>query len=79
MATARCDGIILTDLLGVPSCDDGLGTKLTWVSVEPFSIDDIDSTVAGEHFAIGFVIYGTAWAIGKSVGIILETIRGKSK
>lgn len=75
MATARCDGVITTDAGGVPACEDTGGAPLAWVAVEPFSIEDIDSDVAGELFAIGFIIYGTAYAIGKGVGLLLKTIR----
>ena len=70
MATARCDGVIQTDVNGVAYCEDLVGAPLAWVQVEPFSLDHIDSATAGEYFAVGFVIYGTAWAIGKSVGVI---------
>lgn len=75
MATARCEGTIVTDVSGYPSCQDQGGAPLAWVQVEPFSLDDIDPVVAGEHFAVGFVIYGTAWAIGKSVAMLLDAIR----
>lgn len=75
MATARCDGVVTTDANGVPACEDGGGAPLAWVQVEPFSVEDIDSTIAGEHFAVGFVLYATAWVIGKAVGVILNAIR----
>ena len=75
MPTARCDGVIVTDVNGVPSCEDLGGAPLAWVEVQPFAIADIDSTVAGEHFAVGFVLYGTAWAIGKGVGMVLDAVR----
>ncbi len=76
MATARCDGVIVTDVNGVPACEDQGGAPLAWVEVEPFDPTDIDATTAGEHFALGFVLYATAWVIGKAVGIILGIIRG---
>lgn len=75
MATARCDGVIVTDVNGVPACEDQVGAPLAWVAVEPFSIDQLDSVVLGEHFAVGFIIYGTAWAIGKGVAMVLNAVR----
>lgn len=75
MPTARCDGVIVTDVAGVPACEDLVGAPLAWVQVEPFSLEDIDSTTAGELFALGFVLYATAWLIGKSVAVILSMIR----
>jgi len=49
-------------------CGTGTGgSENVWESVDP--------VVAGQLFAVGFIIYGTAWAIGKSVGIILDVIR----
>ena len=76
MATAQCDGVIVTDASGYPICQDLLGAPLSWVEVQPFSLDLIDSTMAGEHFALGFTLYATAWVIGKAVGMILEAIKG---
>ena len=75
MASARCDGTIVSDAGGYAICQDQSGAPLAWVQEEPFSLDDIDPVIAGEHFAVGFVIYGTAWAIGKAVGMLIDTIR----
>lgn len=75
MATARCDGTIVTDVSGIPYCEDMSSAPLAWVAVEPFSIESLDSEVLGGHFAVGFVIYATAWSIGKGAGMILEVIR----
>ncbi|MEM8684364.1 MAG: hypothetical protein AAGF72_13085 [Pseudomonadota bacterium] len=75
MPTARCDGVIVTDVNGVPSCEDLQGAPLAWVQVEPFSLDQIDPEVAGEHFALGFVLYGTAWAIGKGAAMVVNAIK----
>jgi len=75
MPTARCDGVIVTDVDGVPACEDLVGAPLAWVAVEPFSIEDLDSEVLGGHFAVGFVIYATAWSIGKAAGLVLEVIK----
>ena len=75
MGTARCDGVIVTDVNGVPACEDQAGAPLAWVAVEPFSLDDIDSTTAGEHFAVGFVLYATAWTIGKGVAVVVNAIK----
>jgi hypothetical protein len=73
--TARCDGVITTDASGVPSCLDLASAPLAWVAVEPFSVESIESEVAGELFAMGFVLYGTAWAIGKGAAMLVNAIR----
>jgi hypothetical protein len=75
MATASCSGVILTDASGYPICEDGAGTPVTWQEQGAFDPADIDLTQAGEIFAIGFIMYGTAFAIGKAVGLILEQIK----
>lgn len=75
MAVARCEGTIVSDVNGVPACEDGAGAPLAWVSVEPFDVADVDATIAGEHFAVGFVIYGTAWAIGKGAAMVVNAIK----
>lgn len=75
MPTARCDGVIVTDTAGIPYCEDVSSAPLAWVAVEPFNIDQLDSEILGGHFVVGFVIYGIAWSIGKSVGMILEVIK----
>lgn len=77
MATARCDGVVVTDTAGIPYCEDLVGAPLAWVAVEPFSIEDLDSEVLGSHFAVGFVIYATAWSIGKAAGLVLQSVSGK--
>lgn len=75
MAYAECDGVIVTDGAGVASCQDGLGAPLTWVAVEPFTIDQIEPETAGGFFAAGFVMYGTVWLLGRAVKVILDVVR----
>lgn len=75
MATARCDGVIVTDVDGYPACQDLATAPLAWVSVEPFSIDEIDGEVAAGYFAVGFVMYATGRLIGLAVRTVLEVIR----
>lgn len=44
--------------------------------VEDFAIEDVDPALASSAFAAGFVLVGTAWAIGISVRVILRAIKG---
>lgn len=75
MAVARCDGTIVTDTVGIPYCEDLASAPLAWVAVEPFSLEELDQETLGAHFAVGFVIYATAWSIGKAAALILEVIK----
>ena len=39
-----------------------------------FDFSTVDLDTAGDHFALGFILYATAWVIGKGVGVILSLI-----
>lgn len=64
MATARCDGQIVTDIDGYAICQDMGGNPLAWVAVEPFSIEQIDQAEAAAHFTAGFAIFFMFWGLG---------------
>jgi hypothetical protein len=68
MATPSCPGTVSTGGSGEAICTED------WVGVEPFSLDDIDFDTAASAFAAGFVIVGTAWAIGWSARAVLRAI-----
>lgn len=75
MARAYCAGTIVTDVSGVPVCQDTMGAPLEWQSIEDFDPSQIDPLVAGPYFAAGFILVATCWAIGKGVGMLLTVIR----
>jgi hypothetical protein len=71
-----CPGIVSTDpVTGVPACHDSGGGVVAFVATPPFSFDQIDDGVAGSIFAAGFVMVGTAWAVGFGVAAVLKAIR----
>lgn len=75
MARPRCPGVIVTDVNGVPACEDTMGAPLAWEEIPEFDIADLDPVLGAEYFAAGFVIIGTCWVIGFSVRAILRVIR----
>lgn len=75
MSLIRCEGTVQTDPAGAAVCLDGGGLPLTWTVEAPFEISSIDPVVAGELFGLGFVLYGTAWVIGKSTAMIVNAIK----
>lgn len=75
MAVASCGGVIVTDVNGVAYCEDMTGAPLAWEAVPEFDITELDPAIASAAFAAGFVIVGTAWAIGFGFRAILSMIR----
>lgn len=75
MSIVRCSGTVVSDANGAPLCQDGGGFALAWTVEQPFDISSIDPVVAGELFGLGFVLYGTAWAIGKGAAMVVNAIK----
>ncbi len=73
--SAVCPGVIVTDASGVPACQDQLGAPLAWEQVVPFDVSQLDGDQLAGAFAAGFVIVGTAWAIGKGFQVLLSMLR----
>ena len=69
-----CPGEVV-DVAGVLECHDDMGALLAWESAPTFSIDAVDPAIASGAFAGGFVIVGTAWAIGRGVRAVLSVLR----
>lgn len=74
MAVPFCPGEVV-DVGGVAECHDEMGMPLAWESYPTFSIGDVDPAIASTAFAGGFVIVGTAWAIGWAARSLLSMIR----
>lgn len=76
MARPRCPGVIVTDVNGVPACQDMTAAPLAWEEIPEFDLDtDLDPVLGAEYFAAGYVIIGTCWAIGFGVRAILRVIQ----
>ena len=75
MSIIRCPGTVVSDANGVALCQDGSGLALAWTVEPSFDISQIDPAVAGELFSIGFILYGTAWAIGKGAAMVVNAIK----
>ena len=69
-----CPGEVV-DVMGVAECHDDMGAPLAWESAPTFTIEEVDPTVASAAFAGGFVIVGTAWAIGRGVRVVLSMLK----
>lgn len=74
MAVPFCPGEVV-DVAGAPACQDDMGAPLAWESAPTFTIEEVDPTVAGAAFAGGFVIVGTAWALGRGVRAVLGVLK----
>lgn len=74
MSVPYCAGEVV-DVAGVAECHDDMGMLLAWESVATFTVDAIDPAVATSAFAGGFVIVGTAWAIGWGFRQVLKAIK----
>jgi len=70
-----CPGFLFTDVDGYPYCEDGTGAPLAWTEIPEFTTADIDLDEAAGFFAAGFVMIGTAWAIGFGIRQLLDIIR----
>lgn len=70
-----CPGVVVTDANGVAICEDMEQAPLAWVEVPKFDLEDVDSEIAGEAFVAGFIIVGTAWAIGFGVRALLSMVK----
>lgn len=75
MTQITCPGEVVTDVSGVPVCQDMSGQPLAWTTTPAFSIDALDPVIASGAFAAGFVLVGTGWAIGHGVKIVLRMLR----
>lgn len=68
MPSAICPGEITTGLYGEAICSEA------WVSATT-SFEAVDTAQAGAYFSTGLAFIVVAWAIGKSVALILSLIR----
>lgn len=66
--TPFCPGTISTGLAGEALC------SVAWETPET-AWDAVDPAEFGSYFAAGFVFVVVAWAVGKSVAVILDLIR----
>lgn len=73
MAVPFCPGEVI-DVAGAPACVDEMMAPLAWESAPTFTIEEVDPAVATAAFAGGFVIVGTAWAIGYGARALLKAI-----
>jgi len=70
-----CPGNVATDSIsGALECHDGSGAVVAWVVTPSFDPSQLDTTQLAGAFSAGFVVVGTAWAIGWSVRALLRMI-----
>jgi len=70
-----CPGVtVLTGLGGEALCVDGLGAPVAWEIQPEFDVSMLDADDLAGAYAAGFVIVGTAWAIGWGFRAVLRMI-----
>lgn len=70
-----CPGVSVgTGSNGEPLCLDGLGAPVAWEVQPEFDVADLEVADLSGAFAAGFVIVGTAWAIGYGFRSVLRMI-----
>lgn len=73
MSVPFCAGEVV-DVAGSPACVDEMMAPIPWESMPTFTASAIDPAVASSAFAGGFVIVGSAWAIGWAARALLRMI-----
>lgn len=69
-----CPANVVTLSSGELACQDGMGGAVAWLVTPSFDLDQLDPEMLAAAFAAGFVIVGTAWAIGKGARIVLSML-----
>lgn len=70
-----CPATVATLPDGSLACLDGVGAAVAWVVVPEWEISDLDVGQAGAAFGAAFVLVGMFWALGKGVGLVVNSIR----
>lgn len=75
VTTASRPGLGRTEQLGECSSGGQWIEQIELVeSAQDFQISQLDPQIMAEAFGAGFIIMGTAWAIGRALRIILSLI-----
>jgi len=74
MSSIQCPATVSTDASGAPLCLDGSLAPVAWIVVPEFDVSTLDSSQLAEAWAAGFILVGTAWAIGYGVKTILRML-----
>lgn len=70
----ECPANVVTLANGEVACQDAMGGAIPWLVQPSFDLDQLDPEMLAAAFAAGFVIVGTAWAIGKGARIVLSML-----
>lgn len=70
----ECPAVVVTLSNGEVACQDGMGGAIPWLVQPSFDLDQLEPNMMAAAFAAGFVIVGTAWAIGKGARIVLSML-----
>lgn len=72
----NCPGFaVVTGSAGEALCQDSLGAPVAWEVTPEFDVSQLDSAQLSQAFAAGFVVIGTAWAIGRGFRAVLSMLR----
>lgn len=69
-----CPANVVTLTNGEVACQDSGGGAVAWLVSPTFDLGQLDPEMMAAAFAAGFVIVGTAWAIGKGARIVLSML-----
>ncbi|MDY6948552.1 MAG: hypothetical protein SXG53_22855 [Pseudomonadota bacterium] len=75
MSQIACAGVVVTDSLGTPQCQDTGGAPLAWTTTPAFSISALDPVMASGAFAAGFFIMAMGWAISRGLRVLLDMFK----
>lgn len=71
----NCPGVtVATGSAGEALCLDSLGAPVAWEVQPEFDVSQLETEQLAGAFAAGFVIVGTAWAIGYGFRQVLRMI-----
>lgn len=73
----ECPNSVVTLASGELACQDGSGAPVAWLVEPSFDVSQLDSSDLGAAWTAGFVVFATAWAIGKGFAALLDAIRGR--
>lgn len=75
MSAICLGGVVETTVEGFPVCKDPAGNVTAWTYQANFDPSQIDTTVAGAAFGVGFMIVATVCVIGLGARAMVRFVR----
>lgn len=70
-----CPGVVVTDVAGVPSCQDMEGAPLAWQTVRAFDVAELDPSMLASAWGAGVAVVLMGWAIGFGFRQVLSMLK----